>query len=60
MNRIVVIIFFLILSKFMPSRLIAQDKIHPANIEFKRQGVQRLIFDPAQSILLSRLNPSAL
>lgn len=60
MNRTVIIIIFFLSSQFTPSRLIAQNNIHLANIEFKRQGVQRLIFDPAQSILLSRLNPSSI
>ena len=58
MNRVVIIIIIWFLFEFSPSKLIAQNKIDPANIEFKRQGVQRLIFDPMQSIPLSKLNPS--
>jgi len=41
-------------------KLSAQNKINPADIEFVRQGVQRLVFDPQQSILLSKLDPSGI
>ncbi|GEO05693.1 hypothetical protein AAE02nite_33570 [Adhaeribacter aerolatus] len=40
------------------SNLTAQHKITPADIGFVRQGVQRLIFDPKQSILLATLEPA--
>jgi hypothetical protein len=58
MKRIITIII-VFLSGFSPFEIIAQNTIDPARIEFKRQAVQRFISDPAQSILLSRLDPSS-
>jgi len=39
-------------------KLSGQKLIQPADIEFVRQGVQRMVFSPDQSILLSEFNPS--
>jgi hypothetical protein len=38
--------------------LIAADSIHPANIQFKRQAAQRMVFDYEQAIPLSSINPA--
>ncbi|QHT71676.1 hypothetical protein GXP67_35915 [Rhodocytophaga rosea] len=56
--RIVLGILFLF--AFSLSTLNAQQAIHPSNIKFIRQGVQRLIFDSQQAILLAKLDPSSI
>lgn len=54
------VISILLLFAFSLSTLKAQHRIHPSTIKFIRQGVQRLIFDPQQSILLAKLDPSTI
>ena len=59
MNRIILIILTSFLITLSPAKLLAQNTVHPADITFTRQGVQRLIFDPEQSILLAKLHPAS-
>ncbi|MEM9283365.1 MAG: hypothetical protein AAGA96_16200 [Verrucomicrobiota bacterium] len=42
----------------LPAFLIAEEAIHPREIEFKRQAVKRMVFDEDQAIPLCSLHPA--
>lgn len=50
----------LFLFSSLPESAVSADPVHPRDLEFRRQAVQRMIFDPSQSIPLASLRPSTI
>ena len=45
---------------FPGGRGMAEEPLHPGDIEFRRQAVRRFVFDPEQAIPLASLRPATL
>jgi hypothetical protein len=56
--RILLLTSILVIASFPGTRLCGREPFHPAEIQFRRQAVRRLVFDADQAIPLASLRPA--